>query len=358
MRSGPATRTVVAACAVAALVLVLGVAARPQVPSLSGQESGDPGLLDRARPLLAADARERASVVEIDGDLTRVAHFGADGGTVYEIGSVTKAMTSLLLADAVERGEVTEDTELGTLLDLGDAPAASVTLAELAGHRSGLPRLPAGFSSTFGMAVANYRGSDPYQADLDTLVEQVAAAELSGRGEVAYSNMGTAVLGHAVAAATGADYASLLRERLLDPVGMDATTLPVTPDNLPEDASVGHGPQGRTADPWTSHAYAPMGGVRSTPDDMELLARALLEGDAPGSDAMEPRHDAGGGTEVGLGWWIDVHGETTVTWHNGGTGGFSSMFALDREGGRAVIVLADSTMAVDDVANTLLLEEA
>ena len=160
-RSGPGTRALVTACAVAVLVVAAGVAARPQVPSLSGQESGDPGLLDRARPLLAAEARERAGVVEIDGDRTRVAHFGADGGTVYEIGSVTKAMTALLLADAVERGEVTEDTELGTLLDLGDAPAASVTLAELAGHRSGLPRLPTGFSETVGTVVAGYRGATP-----------------------------------------------------------------------------------------------------------------------------------------------------------------------------------------------------
>ncbi|WP_433700354.1 serine hydrolase domain-containing protein [Nocardiopsis sp. CA-288880] len=342
----------------AVLVLLLGFAVRPQVPSLSDRESGDPGLLDRARPLLAADARERASVVVIDGDRTRVAHFGADGGTVYEIGSVTKGMTALLLADAVERGEVAEDTELGAILDLGDAPAASVTLAELASHRSGLPRLPTGLAETVGTAVAAYRGSDPYRADRAALVAQVAAAGTEGRGEVAYSNMGAAVLGQAVAEAAGTDYRTLLRERLLDPVGMDATTLPVTPDGLPEDASVGHGARGRTADPWTSHAYAPMGGVRSTPGDMELLARALLEGAVPGADAMEPRWDAGDGGEVGLGWWIDDHDGTAVTWHNGGTGGFSSMFALDREGGRAVVVLADSSLPVDDIGLTLLLEDA
>lgn len=352
-------RAVVAACAVGVAALALGLAVGPRVPSLSEEESGDPGLLDRARPLLAAEARERASVVEIDGDRTRVAHFGADGGTVYEIGSVTKAMTSLLLADAVERGEVSEDTELGSLLDLGDAPAASVTLAELASHRSGLPRLPSGVADVVGMGIATYRGSDPYQADLDTLVEQVAASDLSDRGEVAYSNLGVAVLGHAVAAAAGTDYTTLLSERLLDPVGMDATTLPVTADRLPEDASLGHGPQGRTADAWTSHAYAPMGGVRSTPDDMERLARSLLEGDAPGADAMEPRWDAGeDGRRVGLGWWVSDQEGTAVTWHNGGTGGFSARLSLDRANDRAVIVLADSFMSVDDAATDLLLEDA
>ena len=357
-----------------ALALVIGLVAAvaavgvmPRAPRLSAQHTGDAALAADARAAVPDPAGHRGlAVALLENGQVRTAGLGdrnpggqpVQPGTPFEIGSITKVLTGMLLAQQVTTGAVSPDEPVGALLPELTGPAREVTLAELASHRSGLPRLPAGFSSTFGMAVANYRGSDPYQADLDTLVEQVAAAELSGRGEVAYSNMGTAVLGHAVAAATGADYASLLRERLLDPVGMDATTLPVTPDNLPEDASVGHGPQGRTADPWTSHAYAPMGGVRSTPDDMELLARALLEGDAPGSDAMEPRHDAGGGTEVGLGWWIDVHGETTVTWHNGGTGGFSSMFALDREGGRAVIVLADSTMAVDDVANTLLLEEA
>ncbi|KOX23897.1 beta-lactamase [Nocardiopsis sp. NRRL B-16309] len=350
--------TVAAACAAAALVVVLGLVVRPHTPALSTDESGDAALLDRARPLFAEGVHHRVSVVEIDGEDTRVAHFGADDSTSYEIGSVSKALNGLLLADMIERGEVSEDTELGTLLDLDGAPAASVTLAELAGHRSGLPRLSPRPLDMLGAWAAALTGRDPYRFDVDTLVEQVAAADTSGRGEFAYSNMGAAVLGQALAARAGTDYADLLRARVLDPLGLDGTVLPATAAELPAGAIVGTNDKGRTADPWLARAYAPAGGVRSTPEDMAVLARALLFGDPPGAGAMEPRWDDGEDGRVGLGWFVDDHDGTDVTWHNGGTGGFSTMLALDREGGRAVVVLADTATGVESQARDLLLGEA
>jgi CubicO group peptidase (beta-lactamase class C family) len=347
----------VVACAVAALVVAFGIAARPHAPALSADESGDPGLLDRARPLLSEGVRDRVSVVEVDGGRTSFAHFGADDGTDYEIGSVTKTMTGMLLADAVERGEVTGDTRLGELVGLDGAPAADVTLAELSGHRSGLPRLPGRPSDAAVTLTAVYLGADPYPYDRDTLVAQVAAAELSGRGESHYSNMGTAILGHALADAAGTDYATLLRERLLDPLGMEDTALPGSEDDLPEDATAGYTERGRVADPWLAHAYAPAGGVRSTPADMARFARALLEGTAPGMAALEPRWDEGPDRRTGFAWVVQEHGGTEVTWHNGGTGGFAAMVALDREGGRAVLAFGNTTTALDPQALELLTAE-
>ncbi|WP_304451212.1 serine hydrolase [Nocardiopsis sp. YSL2] len=355
MRSRPLAVT--AACA-AALVVVLGLLVRPHTPALSTDESGDAALLDRARPLFADGVHDRVSVVEIAGESTRFAHFGADDATSYEIGSVSKALNGLLLADMIERGEVSEDTELGALLDLDGAPAASVTLAELAGHRSGLPRLSPRPRDAFGAWAAAMTGRDPYRFDVAALVEQVAAADTSGRGEVSYSNMGAAVLGQALAARAGTDYADLLRARVLDPLDMDATVLPASPAELPTEAIRGTNGKGRSADPWLARAYAPAGGVRSTPGDMALLARSLLFGDPPGAEAMRPRWDDGEGGRVGLGWFVDDHGGTDVTWHNGGTGGFSTMVALDREGGRAVVVLADTATGVEPQALGLLLGEA
>ncbi|MFD6949901.1 serine hydrolase [Nocardiopsis sp. TSRI0078] len=351
------TRAVAAACAVAALVVAVGVAVRPHTPTLSAEEAGDPGLLDRARPLLAGAAHDRVSVIEIDGDRSRHAHFGADEHTGYEIGSVTKTMTGALLADAIGRGEVTEDTRLGELVGLDGAPAADATLAELSSHRSGLPKLPGRLTDHITSLVASNLGRDPYPYDYDTLVAQVAAAELSDRGESHYSNMGTAVLGHALANAAGTDYATLVRERLLDPLGMDETTLPDSRDDLPEDATVGYTDRGRLAEPWLAHAYAPAGGVRSTPADMERYVRALLEGAAPGMAALEPRWDDGQGGRIGFAWVVQEHGGTEVTWHNGGTGGFAAMVALDREGGRAVLAFGNTTTGLEPLALELLTGE-
>ncbi|QUX27555.1 beta-lactamase family protein [Nocardiopsis akebiae] len=349
--------TVAVACAAAVLVVALGIAARPHTPALSAEESGDPGLLDRARPLLSEGVRDRVSVVEVDGGRVSFAHFGADDGTGYEIGSVTKGMTGMLLAIAVERGEVTADTRLGELVELDGAPAADVTLAELSSHRSGLPRLSPRLPDVVVSAAASYLGNDPYPYDYDDLVAQVAAAELSDRGESHYSNMGTAVLGHALADAAGTDYATLLRERLLDPLGMDDTVLPDSGDDLPEDAVQGYTDRGRRADPWLARAYAPTGGVRSTPADMARFAGALLEGTAPGTAALEPRWDDGPDRRIGFAWITQEHGGTEVTWHNGGTGGFSSMVALDREGGRAVLAFGNTTTGLEGPVLELLAGE-
>ncbi|WP_431867738.1 serine hydrolase domain-containing protein [Nocardiopsis eucommiae] len=354
MRSG--TRTGATVAVVAAVVLAVGFAVRPVAPSLSSEVTGDAELAQRARPLLEDGPRATAAVVEVDGDRVREAYFGADGTTLYEIGSVSKALTGLLLADAIERGEVDPDTELGTLLDLEGAPAATVTLSELSSHRSGLPRNPPGVLTSVTMLLDNLRNRDPYTGDVRDLVGSAAEADLTDRGRFAYSNLGAALLGQALAVSAGTDYETVLHQRLLAPLGMERTVVPATPEDVPAEAAVGHGTNGRPFAPSANAAWAPMGGVHSTGGDMGLLARALVGGGAPGVEALEPRWDDGRGDGVGLGWFVTDHDGTEVTWHNGMTGGFAAMVALDREGGRAVVVLADGPVGVDSVALDLLLE--
>lgn len=353
------TRARVSAAVAAVAVLAAGFVLRPQPPTLSPDTTGDAGLAERARPLLEEAPRATAAVVEVDDGLIRAAYFGSDETTRYEIGSVSKSLTGLLLADAVERGEVTEDTELGSLLDLGEAPAASVTLAELSGHQSGLPSNPPGALDRIAQAVNHTRNRQPYTAqDVDALVGMVADAELSGRGEHAYSNLGAAALGQALAVAAGTDYPTLVRERILDPLDMNDSLVPATPEDVPPQAATGHANNGRPFAPVADAVWAPSGGVYSTGADMGLLALALLTGEVPGAAAMEPRWEDEAGDGVGLGWYVTDHDGTEVTWHNGITGGFYTILALDREGERAVVILSDTPAGTYSAAVDLLLEEA
>lgn len=80
---------------------------------------------------------------------------GVDPDSVFQIGSVTKAFTGLLLADSVARGEV-EFSDPATDYLLGASPGR-VTLVELATHTSGLPRLPPGM-----LRYALLRPRNPY----------------------------------------------------------------------------------------------------------------------------------------------------------------------------------------------------
>jgi len=70
---------------------------------------------------------------------------GADPGGVYQIGSVTKVFTALLLALEVVDGRLTLETRAGELLPaLDERPVGRVSLGALVTHTSGLPRLPPG----------------------------------------------------------------------------------------------------------------------------------------------------------------------------------------------------------------------
>ncbi|MCQ2000431.1 serine hydrolase domain-containing protein [Arthrobacter zhaoxinii] len=363
-------RRITVAALSASAVLACGLLAAPWAPRLSTQVSGDAALAEAVRPLLQKPA-DKLSVAYLEDGTVRIAGFGADERTEFEIGSVSKTFTAALLADAVERGEVTLETTVAEILgpDLRDPEAeiGTVTLAELASHRSGLPRL----ATDPGALVSSFLNSalrrDPYTAPPAEVIEHAQSASLGGRGTVAYSNLGYAFLGQLLAKEAGMDYADLLQERILEPLGMKDTYVPVTAGNLRPDAPTGRAASGLPHAAWTANGGAPMGGIRSTTADMSLYLQALLAETAPGSAALEPRWDMGegdggegdgGGERVGLAWFTQVSSSSgrAATWHNGQTGGFSAMVAMDREAGTAVLILSNVAAGQDEAALALLKE--
>lgn len=331
---------------------------RGSYPSL-GSATGDQNLIDHVEPLArAAGVGDRLSVVHLHDRVRRDAHFGAEPDTVYEIGSVTKTMTSLLFADALDSGLLRPDTAVGSLLDLDGSDAAVVTLEELASHRSGLPRIASNVKDRISATAAVIRHRNPYTVDLPGLLVQAEVAKGVARGKFSYSNLGAALLGQAVAAHRAATYPDLLHRHLFSPLGMRHSSIPLVTGDLPQDAPTGWDARGRAEQPWTMGAYAPAGGVRSTPDDMARYAQALLDDAAPGAAALTPRWDAGGHGRVGYAWFTSRVDGFDVTWHNGATGGFASMLALDRTRAAAVVVLANTAIALDDMAISLLLDAA
>ncbi|MEU0067100.1 serine hydrolase domain-containing protein [Streptomyces albidoflavus] len=170
-----------------------------------------------------------AAVVSPRG--TVLAAQGAGPGGDFEIGSVSKGVTGLLYADALARGEVAPETTLGELLPLGNAPAANVTLRSLSTHRSGLPRLPAS-ARPWRRTLALWRhGTNPYGETLTHLLHQARGVPL-GKPRPRYSNLGFALLGHALARAAGTTYAQLLQHRLATPLGLDCLYAPATAARL------------------------------------------------------------------------------------------------------------------------------
>jgi D-alanyl-D-alanine-carboxypeptidase/D-alanyl-D-alanine-endopeptidase len=243
-----------------------------------------------------------------------------DGDTVFEIGSITKAFTGILLAELCARGEVTLETRVQELLPEGvtvPRRGREITLLDLATHRSSLPRIPSNLESA--SLLDPYAGYGP-----DRLHEFLA--EYSLRRDVGerydYSNLGAGLLGHALALQAKTGYEALLRERVLAPLGMRDTFLTV-PAAARARLAVGHLPNGQPARSWSFDCLAGCGALRSTANDMLRFAACNLGTvETPLREvlraAQQPRRDAEGPVRIGLGWHVTPWGEDDpVVWHNG-----------------------------------------
>ncbi len=318
-------------------------------PVLGPATTGDAALAADVRAAFATGrgftslsaARVRGSEVTFAG--LGDAGAGAPGpDTPYELGSITKTFTAALLADAVRRGEVGLDDPVATHLpELAGTPVGGSTLRALATHTAGLPPFPS--SSSPGVTFRVLGNENPYVGSVADLLQATRSTKVGEPGVYRYSNLGVALLGHALARAAHApDWPTLLHQRILDPLGMRHTVVVASPGQVPAGTASPHHDNGWPAPVWTGPAFAPAGSSTvTTTADLATWARALLDGSAPGASAMDPLADIPGG-RIGLVWHVlEVDGRT-ITWHNGATGGTRTILALDRQRGQAVL-LASST---------------
>jgi CubicO group peptidase (beta-lactamase class C family) len=276
---------------------------------------------------------------------------GAD--TVYEIGSITKVFTSLVLADMVVRGEVGLDDPVAKLLPatvkVPERDGKRITLRDLSNQVSGLPRMPDNLKPA--------DGTDPYvDYGPDRLYEFLAKVELArGVGEkYEYSNLGVGLLGHALALKAGTSYEELVRKRVLEPLGM-ADTAVALDERLKSQLAPGSGPNLSPVKNWNFNVLAPAGALRSTARDMlKFLAAAMDLRETPlraAFDLMlkEERPTGTPDLTIGLGWHVWRRYGTEIVWHNGGTGGYRSFAGFDPAKRTGVIVLCNTSFGVDDL---------
>jgi CubicO group peptidase (beta-lactamase class C family) len=311
-------------------------------------------LADRLGEVLGA-RHPVAAVAVVTPSAARVASRGADLDADYEIASISKGFTGLLYADALARGEIRRESPLGEQLPIGDVPAARVRLNALATHRSGLPRLPKSMQPWRRTAAFLRHGTNPYREDLGQLLDHARGVKV-GKPRARYSNFGFQLLGHAIAGAAGATYADLVRDRLVDPLGLEGCYVPATADQLRSTALIGRNRRGKPRQPWTGEALGPAGGIRASILDMARLTSALLDGSAPGVVALDPIASIGVRTRIGAAWLTTTFKERTITWHNGGSGGFRSWLGLDRLAHTGVVILSATSASVDRHVFALLAE--
>lgn len=270
--------------------------------------------------------------------------------TLFEIGSITKVFTALLLADQVNQGMVTLNTPVKELIPEEEVDAvAIVPLRTLASHTAGLPRLPLTRILWSLIYPANpYRGSQPGE-----LYRAIATADPAPE-TCQYSNLGPALLGQLLATTAEQPYETLIQTQVLAPLGLTDTHFDLAPEAT-ERLAQGHRENGLPTTNWQLDAYAPAGGLKSTVTDMGRFLAAAMAADwpplalslQPDSENCEP--------DFGLGWVFTDLDETPMIMHNGRTGGYYAFLGWLPEVDRGLVLLTNISNAQGNQVATALL---
>lgn len=301
----------------------------------------------------------------IDKDGARYHSFGVkslktneplDENSVFEIGSISKTFTGLLLADMVLKGKLKLDDPLQSLLPVGlNAPTrngASISLVNMANHTSSLPRMP-----------DNFNPSNPANPYIDYSEEQLfdflnsyeLTRDIGSRYE--YSNYAVGLLGHLLALKNNTTYEDLMVAVIADPLGMDNTRVKFS-DEMLTNLAMGH--RGRIqVENWDLTTLAGAGAIRSTAVDMIKYVAANMGIEKTNLyPAMQLAHKnsrtEGAEPIVGLGWHTQILDGDSIIWHNGGTGGYRTFAGFTEDGKAGVVVLSNSSTGADDLGIHLL----
>jgi len=276
-----------------------------------------------------------------------------DGNTIYEIGSVTKTFTAILLADMVIKGQVHLDDPISKFLPKSvKTPIRNgkeITLLDLTTQTSGLPRMP-----------DNFNPKNPENPYADYTVEQMYAflsnytltRDIGSRYE--YSNIGVGILGHILSLVAGTDYETLVKQRICAPLKMNSTGITLTA-KLKENLAIGHNESEKPVTNWDLPTLAGAGALRSTVNDMLIFVAAnlgLIK--SPLDSAIILSHIIRDSTtipdvDIGMNWLIYKKFGSPIIWHDGGTGGYSTFIGFDENSKKGIVVLSNSVNWVGDI---------
>ena len=291
-----------------------------------------------------------------------------DGDTVFEIGSLTKVFTALLLTDAVQRGEVALADPVAKYLPAGvkvpERNGRKIELVDLATHTSGLPFMPTNMQADLA-ALSKYskeqlRQSFSSYTDED-LYQFLSTYELPRDigSKWGYSNLGMGLVGKALARRAGMDYESLVRLRITGPLEMKSTAIAVSPE-MKARLAAGHLSNLEPAPDWALPALAGAGSLRSSANDLLTLVEAFTgyrkSPLAPAMTAMLETRRPGPGLQQALGWWVisfGPGGDGFITFA-GETFGYACTLAYDAKLRIGVVALSNTAQNDGGLASRLL----
>ncbi len=292
--------------------------------------------------------------ITIDEDGPRAVTFGSTGvqdltldiDTVFEIASITKVLTSFLLADMVQRGEVAFDDPVAKYLPASltlHERGRPITLLDLASYTSGLPIMPGNLPPQWWALpnpLADYTEDKLYEF-LSSLVPEYEPGI-----HYEYTNLGFGLLGIALARRAEKSYEELLIERVCNPLGLSHTRITLS-DNMRKHLAQPHNKAFEPTSLWDMPAMLGSGGVRSNARDLTVFLKACIGlQQGPFGKTLERLTETRtstrlAGTQAALGWFITSTKDEEFVWKTGASGGCNSFIGYSTRNHRGAIVLSN-----------------
>lgn len=253
--------------------------------------------------------------------------------SVFEIGSITKVFTGILLATYVEKGAIKLSDPINTFFDFPFKAKEPITFVSLANHTSGLPRLPTNFAA---FAPNPYQAYDTAKLNYYLKNEMVISTDKN----YAYSNLGAGLLGYTLFRLTKQTPQGLVEKDILSPLLMKNTYTSLYA--IKKGLVSGLNPTGQPAVNWDFDILFGGGGILSSASDLSLFAMAQFDATKKAFQlSHQPTITVNENLKVGLGWHIIKVGNRDIWWHSGGTAGYTSSMAIDLEKESAIVILSN-----------------
>ena len=249
--------------------------------------------------------------------------------TKYNLGSIMKHYTAVLVLQKVEDGTLNLDDTLDIFqLGFPQDIAGRITIRQLLHHRSG-------FADIFTAAYReNQLAFDTISKKLELLKNAPLVAEPDSKFH--YSNYGYVVLGAILEKATGQTFKSLLKQNIFNRLGLQSSVYPYdkTAKNQSLRYSFNHAGEQKLVGV-TEH-HSPDGGIEATVSDVLAFYQALFYSDKLLSTQQQTIRE-----------YFAIDGKHWAAF--GGGAGVSTAVELDLENNYQIIVLANSDNLVAEL---------
>jgi CubicO group peptidase (beta-lactamase class C family) len=262
-----------------------------------------------------------------------------NSNNVFELGSLSKVFTTNLLINQANEGKIDLDGLVKEITSTKLKGNPDFTFRQLANHTSGLPSIPSNMGTTI------FNADNPYAKYSETKLKAYLSEKLELNGtpgeKYEYSNLGMGLLRYALAEMKDADYKTMLRREIFDPLNMINTTADRM--DVKQNLVQGYNRNGKRTHYWDMGALEGAAGIYSTTAD--LAKYALWSFDALNGELSlmkQMSFSVTPDTDIALGWHI-IKNKTKMPfmWHNGGSGGFKTSMAINPDKQQAVIVLTN-----------------